>query len=122
MKHFFGLTAVEVELMELFWNASELLSFREVMDYVTTVLNKDWKKQTLNTYLSNLQRAGLIQTERSNYRYRYMAACTKAEYVQRWTQKLVEDSYDNSIGNFVATFTGGKKLSKEEAEKLRKLI
>ena len=122
MKNFFGLTAVEVELMELFWNASEPLSFREVMDYVTTVLNKDWKKQTLNTYLSNLQRAGLIQTERSNYRYRYMAACTKAEYVQRWTQKLVEDSYDNSIGNFVAAFTGGKKLSKEEAEKLRKLI
>ena len=122
MKNFFGLTAVEVELMELFWNASEPLSFREVMDYVTTVLNKDWKKQTLNTYLSNMQKAGLIQAERSDYRYRYMAACTKDGYVQQWTQKLVEDSFDNSIGNFVAAFTGGQKLSEEEAEKLRKLI
>lgn len=122
MKNFFGLTAVEVELMELFWNTSEPLSFKEVMDYVTTVLNKAWKKQTLNTYLSNMQKAGLIQAERSSYRYRYMAACTKDEYIQRWTQKLVEDSYDNSIGNFVAAFTGGQKLSEEEAEKLRKLI
>ena len=122
MKNFFGLTAVEVELMELFWNTSEPLSFKEVIDYVTTVLNKAWKKQTLNTYLSNMQKAGLIQTERSSYRYRYMAACTKDEYIQRWTQKLVEDSYDNSIGNFVAAFTGGQKLSEEEAEKLRKLI
>ena len=122
MKNFFGLTAVEVELMELFWNTSEPLSFKEVMDYVTTVLNKAWKKQTLNTYLSNMQKAGLIQAERSSYRYRYMAACTKDEYIQRWTQKLVEDSYDNSIGNFVAAFTGGQKLSQEEAEKLRKLI
>ena len=92
------------------------------MDYVTTVMNKAWKKQTLNTYLSNMQKAGLIQAERSSYRYRYMAACTKDEYIQRWTQKLVEDSYDNSIGNFVAAFTGGQKLSEEEAEKLRKLI
>ena len=66
MKHFFGLTAVEVELMELFWNTSEPLSFKEVMDYVTTVLNKAWKKQTLNTYLSNMQKAGLIQAERSD--------------------------------------------------------
>ena len=122
MKNFFGLTAVEVELMELFWNTSEPLSFKEVMDYVTTVLNKAWKKQTLNTYLSNMQKAGLIQAERSDYRYRYMAACTKEGYVQQWTQKLVEDSYDNSIGNFVAAFTGGQKLSEEEAEKLRKLI
>ena len=122
MKNFFGLTAVEVELMELFWNTSEPLSFKEVMDYVTTVLNKAWKKQTLNTYLSNMQKAGLIQAERSSYRYRYMAACTKDEYIQRWTQKLVEESYDNSIGNFVAAFTGGQKLSEEEAEKLRKLI
>ena len=61
MKNFFGLTAVEVELMELFWNTSEPLSFKEVMDYVTTVLNKAWKKQTLNTYLSNMQKAGFAK-------------------------------------------------------------
>ncbi len=122
MKKFFGLTAAEAEIMELFWSASEPLSFKEIMEYITVVLKKDWKKQTLNTYLSNLQKAGLIQTERSSYRYRYMAACTKNKYVQQWTQKLVEDSYGNSIGNFVAAFTGGKKLSEEEAEKLKKLI
>lgn len=122
MKAFFGLTAVETELMELFWNAKGPLSFREIMEYITTVLKKTWKKQTLNTYLSNLQRSGLIQTERSNYYYSYMATCTREEYVHRWTRKLVEDSYGNSIGNFVAAFTGGRKLSEEEAEKLRKLI
>ncbi len=122
MKAFFGLTAVEAELMELFWNATGPLSFREIMEYITTVLKKGWKKQTLNTYLSNLQRSGLIQTGRSNYYYSYMASCTKDEYIQRWTKKLVEDSYGNSIGNFVAAFTGGEKLSEEKAEKLRKLI
>lgn len=122
MKAFFGLTAVETELMELLWSASEPLSFKEIMEYITNVLKKSWKKQTLNTYLSNLQKIGLVQTERSNYHYRYMPTCTKDEYVQQWTQKLVQDSYDNSIGNFVAAFTGGKKLTEEEAEKLRKLI
>ncbi|MCI9359142.1 MAG: BlaI/MecI/CopY family transcriptional regulator, partial [Lachnospiraceae bacterium] len=37
-------------------------------------------------------------------------------------QGLVQESFDNSIFNFVSAFTGGKKLSKEDADELRKLI
>lgn len=122
MKTFFGLTSTEAEIMELFWGASKPLSFKEVMAYVTTELKKEWKKQTLNTYLSNLQKSGLLKTERSRYHYQYFAALTREEYIQQWTQKLVEEAYGNSLGNFIAAFTGGKKLSKEEAEELRKLI
>lgn len=122
MKTFFGLTNTEVEIMEIFWKASGPLSFREILEHVNTVLKKDWKKQTLNTYLSSLHKAGLIRIERSNYFYSYTAACTKDEYIQRWTQKLVEDSYGNSICNLVAAFTGGGRLTEEEAERLRKLI
>ena len=122
MKAFFGLTAVETELMELFWNAKGPLSFREIMEYITSVLKKTWKKQTLNTYLSNLQKAGLVRAERSNYHYRYFAACTKIGYIQQWTQDLVENFYGNSIGNFVEVFARGEKLSEEEAQKLKKLF
>lgn len=122
MKKFFGLTAVEYELMDLFWKTNRPLAFREIMEYIITVLKKDWKKQTLNTYLSNLQKVGLVQTERSNYYYNYMAAFSREEYVRRWTRKLVEEAYGNSIGNFVAAFTGDEKIVGEEAEKLKKLI
>lgn len=122
MKAFFGLTGNEVDVMEMFWGRTEPMSFKEIMDYMTTVLKKSWKSQTLNTYLSNLKKAGLVQTDRTNYHYLYTAACTKEEYIQRWTQKLVEDAYGNSISNLVVAFTGGGKLSPEEAERLRKLI
>lgn len=122
-KAFFGLTAVELELMEMFWNAGEPMSFRQIMEYLTTELQKDWKKQTLNTYLSNMQKTGLLKAERGKGYYQsYSAAYTKEEYVQQWTRKLVEDSYGNSISNFVAAFTGGESISEEEAERLRKLL
>lgn len=42
--------------------------------------------------------------------------------MQQRTRKVVENSYGNSIEKFVAAFTGGKKLSEEDAESLRKLI
>ncbi len=122
MKAFFGLTAVEAELMELFWNKSEPIFFREIMEYTTIILKKDWKKQTLNTYLSNLQKVGLVRVERSNCHYRYFAACTKIGYIQQWTQNLVENFYGNSIENFVEVFVRGEKLSEEEAQKLKKLF
>lgn len=122
MKGYFGLTETEKEIMEILWNAEGMLSFGQIMEQVNSVLEKGWKKQTLNTYLSHLQEAGLIEAERSQYRRRYYAAWTREEYIQRWTQKLVRDSYGDSIGNFVAAFTGGKKLSEEDLEKLKQLI
>ena len=83
---------------------------------------KNWKKQTLNTYLTNLQRMGLIGTDKGTRHYLYFARCTREELIRDWTRRMVEECFDNSISSLVAAFTGGKKLSEEEAEKLRQLI
>lgn len=64
MKAFFDLTPVELELMEMFWKASEPLSFGEILDYVNSILGKNWKNQTLNTYLSKIRTTGLVNVER----------------------------------------------------------
>lgn len=122
MKAFFGLTSNELDVMEMFWSKKDSMSFGEILDYMSTVFKKEWKSQTLNTYLSNLRKAGLVQIDRTNYHYQYSAACTKEEYIHRWTQKLVEDAYGNSISNLLVAFIGDGKLSPEEAERIQKLI
>lgn len=122
MKAFFGLTSNELDVMEMFWSKKDSMSFGEILEYMSTVFKKEWKSQTLNTYLSNLRKAGLVQIDRTNYHYQYSAACTKEEYIHRWTQKLVEDAYGNSISSLVAAFIGDGALSSEEAEKIQKLI
>ena len=122
MKSYFGLTSTEVEIMEMFWTKEGPFSFREIMEYMSTERKKVWKKQTLNTYLFKLQKMDLIHAEETEHYQRYSVLCTKDEFIQRWTRKLVEESYGNSIANFVAAFTGGKKLSPEDAEKIKELI
>ena len=42
--------------------------------------------------------------------------------MQNYLKNLVETSFDNSIANLVAAFTGGQKLSEKDAEEIRKLI
>ena len=64
----------------------------------------------------------LLDVDASGKNYIYFALCSKDEYIHQWTKKLVKTTFDNSICKLVVAFTGGKKLSKEEAEELRKLI
>lgn len=118
----FGLSHTEKEIMELLWQSEKPLSFREILDYANETWEKNWKKQTLNTYLLNMQKAGLIGSERGKVYQVYFPMCTKEEHIRNWTRKLVKETFGGSLYSFVVAFTGGEKLTEEEAEELRKLI
>ena len=123
MKKNYGLTNTEMQIMELLWQAEKPLAFREIMDVARNEWMKTWKVQTLNTYLINLQKVGLIGADRTLTQYNaYYALCTKDEHIHNWTRKMVQECYDNSISKFFLAFTGGKKLSKEEAEEIKKIM
>ncbi len=109
--------------MEVLWQLPEPSSLKETLDFLNGRLNKSWKQQTVGTYLSHLEEAGLISVDKRFSRlHLYFPACTREEYMQSYLQKLVETSFDNSIVNLVAAFTGGKKLPEKDAQELRKLI
>ena len=59
MERNYGLTNTEMEIMELLWSVKEPLPFRELIRYANEEWNKNWKKQTLNTYLNHLQKMGI---------------------------------------------------------------
>ena len=114
MKDYYSLSDTEKKIMELLWQLEEPLSLRETMDYLNEKLNKNWKQQTIGTYLSHLEKAGLVRIDKRFARsYLYFPACTKEEYTQKYLQKLVSESFNNSIADLVCAFTGGKKLSKK---------
>lgn len=122
MNKYYGLSYTEKEIMDYLWETGEAVTFKELLDYVNTVLEKGWKKQTLSTYLKNLQLLDVIGVDDSQKNYKYYATCTREEHIHKWTQKLVNESFGSSLGKFVRAFSGGKKLSKEEADELRKLL
>lgn len=119
----YGLTNTEMELMNIFWESQDSrFSFKELTEYTHSVLGKEWKYQTLGTYLANLQRMGLLSVDTSGKNYVYYPSCSKDEYIHQWTKKLVRNAFDNSIGKFVYAFTGGEKLTEKEAAELKDLL
>lgn len=119
----YGLTSTEIELMGIFWESPEQgFTFKELQEIAKNTLGKDWRYQTLGTHLANLQRTGLLDADDSSKNYVYYAHCTREEHIQKWVQNLVRTAFGNSIVDLVCAFTGGAKLSKEDGEKLKKLI
>lgn len=124
IKKNYGLTNTELLIMELLWSEGRPMSFREIMDVATKEWKKDWKVQTLNTFLNGLQKMGMIRAERSmisSYNV-YYPLCTKEQHIHKWTKEMVEVCYDNSFRRLVSAFIGDGKLSKEDAEELKKLL
>ena len=64
MKKNYGLTNTELQIMELLWAAKRPMTFREIMEVARKEWKKEWKVQTLNTFLNGLQKMKLIQAER----------------------------------------------------------
>ena len=122
MKKNYGLTNTEMQIMELLWQVDGPVTFREIMDTSSNEWGKNWKVQTLSTYLITLQKMGLVDSERSGCSNAYQAVCSKEEHIHNWTRKLVETCFDNSFSRFALAFVGNGKLSKEDAEELKKLL
>lgn len=123
MERNYELTDTELELMEVFWGTDEQLSFKDLLKYANEVLKKNWKKQTLSTYLKHLQEAGMIGIyKRNSVYFNYYPLVAKDEFFQVWTRRIVNESFGNSLSNFIAAFTGGNRLSEEEAAELKKYL
>lgn len=122
MERKFGLSQTEYEIMELFWSTEEPLSFKSILQYFNEEKGKEWKKQTASSFLKILQDKNMIKADTSRARYRYYAVHTRDEHVHLWIRQLIEDSFDNSMGKFLAAFSGGEKLSEKDAEELREYL
>lgn len=122
MKDKYNLTRSEEEIMELLWETDRKMSSKEILDHFNEHCGKDWKKQTLNTFLAKLLQAGFINRISKDRKYLYVPLITRMEYKQKGAERFIRDSYSGSFMNFVSALSGGEMISREEAEEIRKLL
>ena len=109
-------------IMDFLWKNDGGKGFSEIMEYLNGELHKNWKKQTINTFIRHLIDKGLISADTSQKSRRYSAALTPAEYARGKADKILADFYDGSVEVFLSALTGGKKLSQELVDELDKMM
>ena len=116
------LSSSERDIMELFWNEKDGLSFGEIINLVNQDDSNIRKKQTINTYLTRLIAKNLLIKKNGDTRLKtlYFPKYTKEEYNRKMIEKLLEENYENSLLEFIKQLSGGEYLSKEDAQKIIK--
>ncbi|MBQ4347692.1 MAG: BlaI/MecI/CopY family transcriptional regulator, partial [Firmicutes bacterium] len=77
-----------------------------------------WKKSTVYTVLKKLCEKGFAKNEAS-----IVTSEVAREKVRAYeSEHFVERTFEGSLPQFLASFLGGKTISKKEAEELKKLI
>lgn len=77
-----------------------------------------WKKSTTYTVIKRLTERGVVQTEEA-----VVTALVSRDQVQRAESRaFVERNFSGSLPGFLNAFVGGRGLSAEEADELRRMI
>ena len=101
-------------IMEYLWKNDEGKCFSEIMEYLNGELQKNWKKQTINTFIRHLIDKGLVTAEATQK--------STLQFARGKANKILADYYGGSVQTFLSALTGGKQLSKELADELQKMV
>jgi predicted transcriptional regulator len=111
----YQLTESEEKFAELIWNSGPIAS-----GDLVKLCEKEmkWKKSTTYTVLKKLCDKGIFQNENAVV----SSLITMDEYYAKQSIRFVEDTFGGSLPKFLTAFIGAKKISKHQAEELKKLI
>lgn len=111
-----------VKLFEAEWNLMEILWEKGPINSTKLVKEAEevlgWKKSTTYTVVRKLSEKGALKNESAVVK----AILSKDEVLMQESSDFVSHYFENSLPSFVAAFTKKKKLTKEEAEILKKII
>lgn len=111
----YRLASAEEKFAEMIW-ANAPISSTELVKLCEKEMN--WKKSTTYTMLKKLCEKGIFQNQNALV----SVLITKSEFYSRQSRRYVEDVFAGSLPGFLTAFCGGRKLSKEEAEEMKRFI
>lgn len=118
--NFQKLSETEMEVMQIIWDYGQAITSGELINIFAVKKGKEWKGQTMATFLSRLVEKGVLVSEKKQGRTNiYFPRISLEEYRSKEANSLLEALYDGSVKNFLATLYGGKELTKDEVKELR---
>ena len=109
------LSESEYRFVKIIWDNQPMPS-AQLVEKSLEILH--WKKSTTYTMLKRLCEKGVLKNENSTV----TALVSRSEVERYQSAHIVNETFDGSLPNFIAAFMQDKKLTKDEAEKLKALI
>ena len=107
----------ERKVMEVLWREGEISAGQ-----VVKILKEEtgWNRNTTYTVIKKCVDKGAVKREEPGFICRPLISRQEVQDFE--TEELIDKMFDGSKEKFFAAFLGGKKLSKQEVDSLKKLI
>jgi len=109
----------EQEIMRFIWAAGDSVSSAAILEDLKTI-NKDWKPNTVLTFLARLIEKGILTSVRHGRTNEYIPLVTESEYKQFETRSFLNAVHDGSVKNLITALYERNDLTADEIEDLRK--
>lgn len=116
------LTTAESMVMKTIWDHPHEMALQEIMKLTNETYGKDWKSQTVSTYIAKLVKKGFLRMNQSGRNATYEIIIPELSYQQEQSRKFVKFWNRGSVAQFLTAFYKDHKLTKEEIEELRKAL
>lgn len=110
----YTLSSAEQEVLNFLWECKKWTTCSELVQHFN-LTGKDWKRQTINTFLTRLLEKGFVIKNGRKYIYTY----TEEEFASLRAAELVETFYNGSLKTFMSALTGKNTLDKKYADELK---
>lgn len=81
-----------------------------------------WSRNTVLTYLTRMEKKGLVSIDKGTYPHRYRAAADREACTARERRRFLDRVYRGSAGDLVAAFLKEEPLPPEERARLKALL
>lgn len=116
------LTDCEQLVMKVIWNSSEELTLPDIVKAVNETYQKEWKPQTVSTFLARLVKKNFLQSYRSGRTFFYQSLVSEKAYGNRMIENCVEFWGNNNAGDLLCALNEERKLRADEVDKIKELI
>ncbi|HJA66909.1 MAG TPA: BlaI/MecI/CopY family transcriptional regulator [Candidatus Mediterraneibacter cottocaccae] len=81
-----------------------------------------WSANTLHTYLTRMEKKGLVSIDKTCSPHIYRAAVEREACRAKERKSFLDRVYQGSAGDLIAAFLKEERISPEEKEKLRRML
>ena len=116
------LTAAETIVMKCIWDADHEMSLAEIVKNANENYGKDWKPQTVSTYLAKLCQKDYIRMKRTGRMITYEILISEEDYKSEQAREFVSFWNGGSIKQFLTAFYKDEPATKDDISELKKII
>ncbi|MHA2854164.1 BlaI/MecI/CopY family transcriptional regulator [Paenibacillus lautus] len=112
------LSDTEMELMEVIWESTPPITSTELLALFAQ-RGREWKAQTMSTFLSRLVDKGALTATRDGRTNKYTPRISPEDYKLMEAQHVLDGLYQGSVKNLISALYDGEKLSDEDIAELK---